>query len=29
MKIVSDKLANNRPIWKADIIQKAVEEDCG
>ena len=25
-KLASDNLAKSRPIWKADIIQKAIEE---
>ena len=26
-KLASDNLAKNRPIWKADIIQKSIEEE--
>ena len=27
VQITSDKLSKNRPIWKTDIIQKAVKEE--
>ena len=27
IQITSDHLSNSRPIWKADIIQKAVQEE--